>query len=74
MTDAPYHAPGRVMPGWIIKLTTFEKACDDASRAAKRRPVERTLFLRRLLSDDVSLEAAWHQINARRERERQTRA
>jgi hypothetical protein len=50
---------------------TFDRLCDAAAREAKRQPVsEEILRARRLLADDVTLERAWIEINAARERER----
>jgi hypothetical protein len=45
-------------------LDSFERACDRADELARQRCVsEETLRARRLLSDDVSIERAWNDIN-----------
>ena len=45
-------------------LDGFERACDRADELARHRCVsEETLRARRLLSDDVSIEGAWNEIN-----------
>jgi len=45
-------------------LDSFERACDRADELARQQCVsEETLRARRLLSDDVSIERAWNEIN-----------
>src|SRR5262245_11926091 len=52
--------------GGVIEGSTFARACRKADAAAKRRPVDRrTERPRRLMCDDVTLERAHHEINAR---------
>ena len=45
-------------------LDSFERACERADELARQQCVsEETLRARRLLSDDVSIERAWNEIN-----------
>jgi hypothetical protein len=56
-------------------VESFHRACDLAAEEAKRQPVsEEVARARRLLDLDVTIERAWAEVNAARERERLERA
>jgi hypothetical protein len=46
---------------------TFARFCREADKRQRRKPIDpRIVRARRLLDDDVLLEAAWHKINTER--------